>query len=149
MLELDYSNPGPELLIQNVVPFEYEGDVSFLVHFGLHGLHFIVTDSDLLVQLLKLNQCVCDITGDLQHFTIPFIKYLKELNGPDLSRLIYGFIQYKDNPSVMASTGNLMIPTGSQPQNPIDCYIQSLSPGLYYSQTENTLNSKGRLDCMP
>ena len=131
-----FDSPGPELHIDQVVPIEYGSDI--VVHFGLRGLNFIVTDFDLSVLLPCILQNVFIISGEVQTFTIPYESF-REDNGPFLSQLIDGYTMHKFDPSVAASSCKIDIPEGSSSRELSDCNIIRLPNGFKYNHIEITL----------
>ena len=135
-----FDSPGPELHINQVVPFEYGSSVDILVHFGLRGLNFIVTDSVLFARSLRISQEVFIISNEEQIFTIPN----REKNGPFLSLLIEEYTIHKFDPSAAASSVEIEIPEGSLPRELSDCNIVRLPNGFEYNYVGVTFNKIGK-----
>ena len=136
-----FDSPSPELHISQVVPFEYGSSVDILIHFGLRGLNFIVTDSVLFARSLHISQKFFIISNEEQIFTIP---YIREENGPFLSQLIEGYTIHKFDPSAAASSVEIEIPEGSLPRELSDCNIVRLPNGFEYNYVGVTFNEIGK-----
>lgn len=128
----------PELHVKQVVPFDFGSFVAIVVHFGLRGLHFIVTDSDLLIMLPSWSQRTYNISGDSQLFRILF-KDFKEENGVILSCMINAYTEHKFDLSVASSSVRVDTPEGVSPRELSDCDVIRLPNGFSYNYNKITL----------
>ena len=87
-----------ELYVKQVVPFGNDG--SIIVHFGLRGLHFIVTDlNENSLEVLSCDTTQCVIPD--QEFVIPYLHF--EQNGKLLQEFL-GIYKYTVNKIALASS---------------------------------------------